>query len=364
MKSPNPQGPPPAATLTFERELRTGSYFISNSEQQLTEVSFEVELRRDPLTRRSGRVAHFQGFQLVPPDLAAAVAASRSRCPFCPDRIERVTPQLAMRSGGHGRIHVGQAVVFPNLSPYDRHSFVDVVTRDHYVRPEEFRPDQLCDSLLAAQRYFGELPARADGAYELLTWNYMPPAGATQVHPHLQGFVTDRPGTLLEEEVRCGLEFYRHRHRSYWDLLVDEEERSTERFLTRASHTAWLTAFVSRSVLSDVFVIFPSCRTVTDVPEEGLWEFSHGLCACLRFLASEGVAAFNLAFYGGPGGDTRDRFRLHARLSPRIYFNPAIQGSDTTAWHQLLDEPFMVRSPEALAAALRPALQAALTGIR
>ncbi len=52
------------------------------------------ELRRDPLTRRSGRVAHFMGFKLVAPDLAKVVEASREGCPFCPERVLEVTPLL------------------------------------------------------------------------------------------------------------------------------------------------------------------------------------------------------------------------------------------------------------------------------
>jgi UDPglucose--hexose-1-phosphate uridylyltransferase len=349
---------PPA--LVFDRRRRRGSYLVADPSGKVGEVPFAVELRRDPLTGRSGRVAHFQGFRLLRPDLSAAIAASRLNCPFCEERVELVTPQLPEHPGRGARILVGDAVLFPNLSPYDRHSFVDVLTREHYLPPEEFLPHHLADGLRAAQQYFSELKPNRRGTFFLVTWNYMPPAGATQVHPHLQGFATDRPGNLLEDEVRCSRAFHQRHGRSYWDLLVTEEERLQERFLARGEHSAWLTAFWSRSVLSDVLAVFQNCRSLLELTSEGLLEFARGLCACLTFLSAEGVAAFNLALYSAPTGERRDHFRLHARLSPRIYFNPAILGSDTTAWHQLLDEPFMVRSPEALAAGLSPPVQAAI----
>ncbi len=354
----------PQPALVFDRQRRRGSYLAPGPTGEVAEVPFEVELRRDPLTGRSGRLAHFQGFRLIRPDLSTTIAESRLHCPFCPERIELVTPQLPRHPGRGDRIRVGEAVVFPNLSPYDRHSFVDVLTREHYLRPEEFLPHHLADGLLAAQQYFLELQPQRRGTSLLVTWNYMPPAGATQVHPHLQGFATDRPGNLLEDEVRCGRTFHRRHGRSYWDVLVAEEERRQERFLGRGEHTAWLTAFWSRSVLSDVLVVFPGSRSLLDPSPAGLLEFSRGLCACLAFLSAEGVAAFNLALYSAPAGQRSDHFRLHARLSPRIYFNPAISGSDTTAWHQLLDEPFMVRSPEALAEGLGPALREAIARSR
>lgn len=352
--------PGPQPTLVFERRLRRGSYLVRDPLGELAEVPFEVELRRDPLTGRSGRVAHFQGFRLHRPDLSGAVAESRPNCPFCPERIERVTPELPAHPGRGSRIRAGEAVLFPNLSPYDRHSFVDVLTREHFLRPEDFLPHHISDGLLAAQQYFTELRPNRRGICSVVTWNYMPPAGATQVHAHLQGFATDRPGALLEEEVRRGRAFHRRHGISYWDLLAAEEERLGERFLARGKNSVWLTAFLSRSVLSDVMVVFPDCRSLLELPVEGLLEFSRGLCACLDFLSAEGVAAFNLAFYSAPWGERRDHFRLHARLSPRIYFNPAILGSDTTAWHHLLDEPFMVRSPESLASGLGPILRAAI----
>jgi galactose-1-phosphate uridylyltransferase len=109
--------------------------------------------------------------------------------------------------------------------------------------------------------------------------------------------------------------------------------------------------------------IFPGLTDLEQLSEAALMEFSTGLCAAIAFFASEGVVAFNLALYPAPSGQASDHFWLHARLSPRIYFNPSILGSDTTSWQHLLDEPFMVRSPEVLAAALRPELQGILPGL-
>ncbi|MHB1639228.1 MAG: hypothetical protein ACYCUD_05245 [Candidatus Dormibacteria bacterium] len=360
MNNSAPQRPSPA--LRFSRQARSASYLAPGPGGKLHPVTVKVELRRDPLTRHSGRLAHFQGFRLQPPDLAPSVRQSREGCPFCPERIELVTPHLPARIAASGRIQVGEAVLFPNLSPYDRHSVVVVLTRDHFLRPEEFRAHHLADGLTALIEYFSHLEPVARGTSSVVTWNYMPPAGATQVHAHLQGFSTDRPGALLEQELRCSRAFHRRTGRSFWNLLVAEEERLGERFLARAAHSAWLTPFVSRSVVSDIMVVFPECRRLAELGAPAIAEFARGICASLAFLSAEGVAAFNLAFYSEPAGERQDHFRLHARLSPRIYFNPSIQGSDTTAWHHLLDEPFMVRSPEALAQQLQPQLRAALAG--
>ncbi|MGH7758445.1 MAG: hypothetical protein ACREN7_03950, partial [Candidatus Dormibacteria bacterium] len=165
-------------TLRFPSELRPTR--ILTPEGWVRQVS---ELRRDPLTGRSGRVAHFAGFQLVAPRFEAEVAASRPNCPFCPERLERVTPRLPPRLFAEGRLRRGEATLFPNLSPYDRHSVVISLTREHMVELDGFSQRQLADGLRVAIDYFRALAPGPRGSHSLLTWNYMPPAGATQVHP-------------------------------------------------------------------------------------------------------------------------------------------------------------------------------------
>jgi len=347
-------------TLAFPRELRTASYLVPNSDGAVEEVTMAVELRRDPLTSRSGRLAHFQGFHLQRADLSEVVLRSRQGCPFCPELVLQATPLLPLAQAVDGRISRGEATLFPNLSPYDRHSVVVVLTEQHFLSPEQFTPTQIANGLEALQEYFRALEPTSPGSFSLVTWNYMPLAGATQIHAHLQGFSTDRPGNLLEQEVRSSRTFYDRHGQRYWDRLPFCEKKLGERFIAEAHHTTWLTAFVSKSVVSDLLVIFPRHRSLEELPADAIHEFAAGLCAALRSLADDGVVSFNLALYPSPAGESDDHFRLHARLSPRIYFNPAILGSDTTAWHHLLEEPFMVRSPEQLATLLREPVSSAL----
>ena len=326
----------------------------------LREVDLAVELRRDPLTGRSGRLAHFQGFKLHPVDISQAVESSREHCPFCPERVLKVTPLLPSRLAPEGRIRQGEALLFPNISPYYRHSVVVTLTREHFVAPGRFTTTQLADGLGAARQYFLALAPVPRGTYSLVTWNYMPLAGATQVHAHLQAFSTDRPGGLLEEEVRRSRSFFRRRGLSFWEELIGQERTLGQRFLAEGRHSAWLTSFVSRSVISDVMAVFPHRQSLEELSEDAIHEFATGIIAAIRFFGEEGVVAFNLALYPAPQEQNSGHSWLHARLSPRIYFMPSIRGSDTTSWQHLLDEPFMVRSPEALAEQLRPALAAAL----
>jgi UDPglucose--hexose-1-phosphate uridylyltransferase len=341
-------------TLRFARSRRLSTYLPPGATGVAEPVRIWSEVRRDPLTRRSGRVAHFKGFTLVAPDLSSVVRESRPACPFCPERVFAVTPLLPSSLVPSGRIRRGESVLFPNISPYDRNSVVTVLSRAHFLEADRFSSLQIVDGIMATLEYFRALPLAARGTHSVITWNYMPPSGATQVHPHFQAFSTNRPGWLLEDEVRRSRNFWRRQRRPYWAQLAEDEEDLAERFVARQRHTIWLTPFVARSVISDAMALFPERAHLEDLQEAEVTEFVAGLLLCLAAFHEEGVRAFNLAFYTAPAGESAPHFWLHARISPRIYFNPAILGSDTSAWQHLLDESVMVRSPEALAARLQP----------
>src|SRR5215831_15935759 len=100
--------------IRFDRREKVARYLDPRTDYQ--EAAIACEVRRDPLTGRSGRIAHVLGFRLMPVDFNQMIAESRSGCPFCPDRIFALTPRFPSDIVAEGRIQRGQAVVFPNLA--------------------------------------------------------------------------------------------------------------------------------------------------------------------------------------------------------------------------------------------------------
>jgi galactose-1-phosphate uridylyltransferase len=334
--------------ICFERREKVARYLDAQTGE---ERRIACEVRRDPLTGQSGRVAHVLGFHLAPVDFTAMIEQSRAACPFCPERVLAVTPRFPTDVAPEGRVQRGEAVAFPNLAPYDEHSTVVVMTSQHYVPPDGFTPAILRDAFEAARGYFRQVQQLPHTDYTLIFWNYMPASGGTQIHPHLQIFATDTPGNALETELAASRRYFVAEGHSFWGDLTREEQRLGERFVAAGRHTAWLTSFVSQSLLADTLAIFPGQRAIMDVPDEALDEFCRGLAQVLGLLASEGVYSFNMAIYSGTSD--RDDFWTHARISPRVYMTPRLWGTDTSALQHLYGEHYMVRTPEALAAALR-----------
>ena len=75
-----------------------------------------IEVRHDPLTVHSSRILPERG--LMPAsdfDLEAFARESQPSCPFCPGRVDRLTPKLASSIDPDGRITRGEAVLCANL---------------------------------------------------------------------------------------------------------------------------------------------------------------------------------------------------------------------------------------------------------
>jgi UDPglucose--hexose-1-phosphate uridylyltransferase len=339
--------------IRFERHEKIARYLDPRTNFQ--ETSIACEMRRDPLTGRSGRVAHGLGFHLSPPDMAPLIAASHLSCPFCPERIFAVTPRFPVNIIPEGRLQRGEAVLFPNLVPYDEHSAVTVISQQHYIPLTHFTHPQLVDAFRLSKDYLQQVRQHPRTSYGLVFWNYFPASGGTQIHPHLQVLATDTPGNTLQEELTASVRYYREEGRSYWDDLLREEERLGERWIRQGSHSAWLTSFVSRSLLADTLILFPAYQTILELSDAALAEFCRGLGQALQHLAFQGVYSFNLAWFSGVVGNKE--MCLHVRLSPRLYLTPSLWGTDTTALQHLYQEHFMVQTPEVAASALRQAIQ-------
>ncbi|HET9769915.1 MAG TPA: hypothetical protein VFS16_03420 [Acidimicrobiia bacterium] len=98
-------------------------------------VAARLGIRWDPLTGHSARVLPPSGLtQPQHHDLAAVADETRAQCPFCSERIETAVPRFAPGIVPEGRIRAGEAVLFPNLLPYARHSSVSVTT-PNWTRP-------------------------------------------------------------------------------------------------------------------------------------------------------------------------------------------------------------------------------------
>jgi galactose-1-phosphate uridylyltransferase len=319
----------------------------------LTDV--ESEIRFDPLTGESSRICHFSLPAAAPSDLSAIAEARRPGCPFCPGKVDVVTPRFPDELIPGGRFRRGDAVVFPNLFPYDELSAVLVPGAGHDLVMEDV-PESLVASGVATARDFlaATLPRTGGDLYGLVTWNHMPPAGGTQIHPHMQVVATSEPGNAVRRELAAESAWLEKHGRPFAPELLAAEE-AAGRVVGRTGAWIWYVPFAPTGVLGDCRAVLPGKSSVLDLDDSEVASFAAGLRRALRGFATSGLWSFNLTFIPDRTGDRSGRHALSARLLPRLYIDPVLHTPDANYLHLLLGERFSMAWPEEIAERLRRA---------
>jgi UDPglucose--hexose-1-phosphate uridylyltransferase len=297
-----------------------------------TPASFEV--RWDPLTGHTARI--LERSNLLPPsdfDLEAFARETREGCFFCPEKVFDVTPRLLPDIWPEGRIRVGEALLFPNIQPYAKHSSVAIYGPElHYLPLDRMSAGVVTDNL-AAQVEFVRAAQRFDpeSRWSSLSANHMLPSGSSLFHPHTQAAVDVHPTTMQALLAEAGSEAVRD--------YLETERRLGVRHLGRSGRVEWLTAFAPVG-FNEIRAFVPGARGVGDLDADGVAELGQGLATALNLYAELGFQSFNWALYGGSV--------LNLRLVTRSNLKPLYR-SDAAYFERLHWQGMVDTSPEELA---------------
>jgi galactose-1-phosphate uridylyltransferase len=277
--------------LEFERDVQTATFY--SPLEDFEETTVETEVRVDPLTGRTARVVtdHF----LLPEDADIDEAVGDSEgCFFCPGTVEEATPTYPDWVGVD-RGTAGEATSFPNLNPYGAYSNVVALTEDHYVPVDEFTVDQVADGLCAALQYVRDVFAHDGSAkYASVNMNYLPSAGSSIVHPHMQTLVDDRGTNEQRRVAEAARAFYEANDEEYWAALA-LRERGGNRYLAETGNVHWLAPFAPTHHRHVVGVASQIHSGVPQPRGDVARDFARGLVAVLSYYASVGLNSFNVA---------------------------------------------------------------------
>ncbi len=262
-----------------------------------------TEFRRDPLPGRTTHVTD-TGFEPERPDVEQMVARARAGFnPFAPDdEREGVTPRFLGEAEEvlRGRLSIGEALVVPNLFPYDRYSAVTIRSKADFVPLGGFSEERVSEAIQADLEYLKRV-RQMDGEglrHHNTNWNYMPLSRGSIVHPHHQRGASPVPTNYLRK-VEAGLSRYGG---DYLGDLVRVEEGG-ERWVGGAGSISWLTAFAPVGHI-DVVGVFVGRSSIFDLTAEDVGVLSRSLLRIFAYLQGEGFASFNIALYGLEGADS------------------------------------------------------------
>jgi UDPglucose--hexose-1-phosphate uridylyltransferase len=323
--------------MDFQRELLIAEMRAPGSGERIRQ---SIEVRVDPLTGLSSRILPERG--LIPAndfDLAAFARENQPPCPFCPERIDSMTPRLAPSIDPGGRIVHGEAALFPNLHAYFSHSCVSVYSpRLHYLPLEEMSERLVADNLFTQVAYAkAVMKADPESRWASINANHMLPSGSSLFHPHLQGIVDSQPTTMQ----RMLAEVPADRFESY----LDTERGTGDRYLGDTGRVEWVVSFAPIAP-AEVRAFIRGISSPVELYDDLVAELAHGLTLALNAYAEMGFQSFNLAVYGAP--PAMNGYRLNLRLACRSNLK-AFYRSDSTFLERLHWEGAIDLAPETVA---------------
>ncbi len=307
--------------------------------------------RRDPLTGASARI--LTGVKLQPsarPDLAR-LTAKPAFCPFDSEHLEKATVPFSAELTSEGRIRVGQAVVVPNIMAYATHSAVGIYDpARHFLDLDELTPALVGDALTAMVRH-AQAVRRADpaAAWSSINANYLPPSGASLVHPHLQS-AHDSCGLTGQRLLVERSGAWQEQHGPFWAALVDQEA-SGPRWIGHTGRVAWLTPFAPTG-FHEVWGVVGGAADVTELTEADTRDLGQGLARVLATYKAWNLASFNFAVIGGGPRAREHGHQVVLKVVSRSNPEPMYR-SDATYFERLYGEALIDVSPEEIAEGVR-----------
>jgi galactose-1-phosphate uridylyltransferase len=341
--------------LKFEAIARETVLLDPNND--MARKNIPNEIRKDPLTGKTSRICHFRELKWPKPDIDKLIAGTENWCPFCPDKVLKVTPCFPPEIMPEGRMTLDDKILFPNIAPYDRLGAVATLGSRHYLPMIEIEPRQIADGFRLALKYFRHLHQmkHAESVYHLVSWNYMPASGSSIIHPHLQVFASSFAPNRLREELQAAKIYKKAKGTNYWDDLVQVEKENRDRFLGEIGRTTWLSVFAPLGAAGDVAAVVDGVRSTLELGDDDLYDLAQGLTKLMAAYDRMGIYNFNMSFFAGSHRD--DHTRFHLIFSPRIYFNPAIGTPDVAALGRLFGESVCMAFPEEINRMLKPEFQ-------
>jgi galactose-1-phosphate uridylyltransferase len=264
-------------------------------------------------------------------DQVLTTLPNSSGCPFCRDSVFSVTPTF---SDGR-RITHGESVTFPNLFPFGEGHVVTVITRDHYV--DQFSRKQIEDALVsqteALMRYSG---------YPSINWNFLPSAGASLVHPHMQGLCDAEPSRIVRQYLHAGTRYKDQKKGNYWNDLKTTEMAS-ERALF-GDEIVWFAHAVPQGE-REIRGVFPFSSLSELVPYIDI--LSGDILKILALYRKLGTFAFNMSIFFNKSKNDNSGYNAFCSFIARINPNP-LSTSDSAFMERLHAEPVVMTLPEDL----------------
>lgn len=315
-----------------------------------------IEVRTNPVTGRCSRITFSRGLESErgtdslpppPPD-----ATDTGACPFCQPQLESRTPCIANHLSLHRRLHNGRSVLFPNLFPYGVYSAVSIFDHHHFVEIGKASANAYADCFENSMRYLRIVKAADPAAvYMAVAQNFLPAAGGSLVHPHLQVHA-DRIASNHHRFLQKRTTAYRaETGRQLFSDYLEAEKQEGTRYIGRTGCWHWMAAFAPEGFF-EIWAINPGKISLFQVSARDWQALSRGILNAQRFYRSLNRNSYNLGLLSIEDG-VRSQLELRCVIMARSNYAPWVR-SDHTSYEVMLGDCATFNAPEETAALARP----------
>ncbi|HYQ47850.1 MAG TPA: hypothetical protein VEP69_02185 [Thermodesulfovibrionales bacterium] len=329
-----------------------------NPLRDFSEDRHMIEIRKDPLLGDTSvynpylkdKAKAFFG-ERDPELVRRLIEDSEKTCFFCGERLEKGTPRYTADLLPEGRIRIGEAVLFPNLFSLGMHHPVICLCRAHFLELSEFAPARIADGLAAAQRFLNIVYEKdASAIFAAVTANYLFPAGASLVHPHIQMLITPAPYTYHARLLAAQDAYHAKTGSPYFSDLIGEE-LDGPRYVAGKGQWHWTAPF-SPLGNNEFMAIHGAEADFGRLTSEDISDLAYGISRVLAFYETLGHLSFNYAIYSSREVSAFRGSRCLLKVISRqnLYTN---YRNDDYFLQKLLQTELIITPPEELAPRLR-----------
>jgi UDPglucose--hexose-1-phosphate uridylyltransferase len=340
------------AAIKYEKYGST--FTILNPFNGFAEEEHRVEVRKDPLLHDTSvynpylkdKAKAFFG-QNDQELLARLVDDPGGSCIFCGENARTKTARYPEGLIPGGRLEQGEAVLFANLFSLAMHHPVIVLSKAHFLPLSQFTAAMLGDGFQLARTYLtGACDIDPALSFATVNANYLFPAGASLVHPHMQMLATQVPYTYHARLLDGVSSYLMQNGTHYFADLVAEERSRGERYIGRHGAWHWIAPF-SPMGSSEIMAIHDEESDLCRITVRDLRDLSDGITKVLALYEGRGHLSFNYTLYSAKGGETVG-FRCLFKIVNRQNLYPNYRNDDYFL-QKLLQTELVLTLPEDLA---------------
>lgn len=303
-----------------EREV-----IILNPFKNFQKDTWKIQYRTDPLTGRNTTVIpklYEYWIKFLGSDgnlLKRLVLSSRRTCPFCPENVLSKTPKFPPEEFEEGRLVKEQAVAFPNLIGHADKSAVITLSKEHFLTLNKFTPDLIYNALVLAKDILDRWAnVYSHVNYAFIIFNYLPPAGSTIIHPHIQVLARDRPATLQRILIENSIKYSWKYGRDFWSDLLRVEREKGVRYIGYTGDIDWISPFAPLRGILEIQGVAVGKSRPNELSDEDLISIADGISKILNFYHSMNVLSYNAAIIFGPLRCHLPEYSINIRIIARM----------------------------------------------